>query len=132
MVVAQTQRESPLLLAALSYARERGWRVFPLRPNSKRPFKDTRGYLDATDDEAQIRAWWAQWPSANIGVACGASRLVVIDEDTYKGADLREWRLPPTLTTASPRGGYHHIYRLLRAVADCPHALKASWRRMSA
>jgi hypothetical protein len=68
-----------LLEAALEYAR-RGWHVFPCGPNGKRPLT-AHGHTEATTDELEIREAWRLVPEANIGIACGASGLVVIDED---------------------------------------------------
>jgi hypothetical protein len=51
---------------------ERGYRVFPLIPNTKRPVK-MAGEFDhfdaATTDADQIRLWSAQEPSANVGLS---------------------------------------------------------------
>jgi Bifunctional DNA primase/polymerase, N-terminal len=63
--------------------------VFPCRPRDKRPLTGA-GFKDATRDERQILSWWDRWPSANIGVACGASGLVVLDVDSKHGADPAE------------------------------------------
>ncbi|CAL9450945.1 bifunctional DNA primase/polymerase [Streptomyces sp. enrichment culture] len=90
-----------LLNAALDAA-ERGWRVFPLRPGTKRPALHgektcTRtgpcagGHLKweqrATTDPDRIRAAWSRAPF-NVGIATGPSGLVVIDLDTseHKGS----------------------------------------------
>ena len=68
------------LNAALSYA-GRGWHVFPVHPPpNKRPLCQ-HGFKDATTDHATIVGWWTQWPSAQVGVACGASNLVSVDLD---------------------------------------------------
>lgn len=101
---------SPCLEAALHYARK-GWRVFPLQPNTKKPYGGTRGVRDATTDEATIRRWFMRWPTANIAIACG-NGLGVIDEDTYKGGDARPLSLPPTLTATTPRGGKHMLFSI--------------------
>ena len=80
-----------------------GLHVFPLRPNSKRPFgncprcaaeqctptrcdcrtaeRPCHGYLAATTDTAQIRRWWSRAPRANVGISTGPSGLVVLDLD---------------------------------------------------
>ncbi|MEO3853650.1 bifunctional DNA primase/polymerase [Acrocarpospora sp. B8E8] len=65
-------------------AAARGWHVFPLTPHGKMPL---RGFTDweqhATADPGRIAAFWPHAPY-NIGVACGPSRLVVIDLDMPK------------------------------------------------
>ena len=69
---------------ALAYAR-RGWRVFPCAGKLPR-IKEWQ--LAATTDEAQIRAWWKRWPTADIGVATGEeSGIYVLDVDPAKGGD---------------------------------------------
>ncbi|MFI9819921.1 bifunctional DNA primase/polymerase [Streptomyces sp. NPDC052013] len=92
---------SALLRAALDAA-ERGWRVFPLRPGTKRPALHgektcTRtgpcagGHVKweqrATTDPDRIRAAWSTAPF-NVGIATGPSGLVVVDLDTpeHKGS----------------------------------------------
>src|SRR5687767_9770709 len=90
-----------LLDPALGCAR-RGWPVFPvhwiraapagspldfvcscLDPVCPSPGKHPitqSGLLDATTDEAAIKAWWKKHPQANYGIQCGAeSGLVVLD-----------------------------------------------------
>lgn len=102
--------------AALRYA-DRGWPVFPCRP-SKKPFTE-HGFKDATVDHAQIVAWWRKWPEAQIGVACGAAGLCVVDLDMGSGKDgiaafsrLEEEHGPHWcgLIACTPRGGRHLIY----------------------
>lgn len=95
-----------LLDHALEYV-ERGWRVFPVKPRDKIPITQ-HGFQDATTDVASIRGWWCKWPRANIGLACGASGLTVVDLDPRNGkADID---LMPTLTTKTGGGGWHYFY----------------------
>jgi hypothetical protein len=93
--------------------------------------KGSRGYKDATTDPATIRRWWTRNPRANIGLACGASSLVVIDLDVKgdrDGVDTlrrllaaegpgesrnRSFRKTVGRTVASrtPSGGWHLFFR---------------------
>ena len=92
---------TPDLLAAALAAAARGWPVFPLRPNDKRPaFPDhtaarctgrdprcTAGHQGweprATTDPDRIRRAWSRAPF-NVGIACGPAGLLVIDLDQPK------------------------------------------------
>ena len=58
----------------------RGWHVFPCWPQSKEPMTH-HGHLDASNDEAIVRAWWAKTPDANVAIATGPSGLTVLDLD---------------------------------------------------
>ena len=67
----------PLREHAIDHAL-RGWHVFPLKPKSEEPlFAD--GLEIASSDLQQVKNWWDQYPDANIGIACEASRIVVLD-----------------------------------------------------
>lgn len=58
----------------------RGFHVFPL--NLDKSPRTQRGHLDATTDPEQISTWWlGDHEDALVGVACGASRIVVLDID---------------------------------------------------
>ena len=72
------------LAAALAYAR-RGWAVHPVRPGDKRPLLKDWPH-QATTDPKTIEEWWARWPAANVALACGPSRLFVVDLDVKAGA----------------------------------------------
>ena len=108
----------------------RGFCVFPCRPRDKVPAVPDRWEQRACADPATVARYW---PSArhNVGIACGPSRLVVIDLDTH-GALPAEWQLPGitdgrdvlaqlcewagqpwpcTYAVATPSGGQHLYYR---------------------
>ncbi|MEQ4209642.1 bifunctional DNA primase/polymerase [Actinopolymorpha sp. B9G3] len=90
-----TSNRQNLLSAALAYAR-RGWHVFPLQPGRKRPALRTDWEGRATTDPDRIHACW-EHDAYNIGIACGPSRLIVVDLDTPKGLDdgpPPEWSMP--------------------------------------
>lgn len=104
-----------LLTAALEYA-SRNWRVFPISPQTKRPYPGTRGFLDASVDEAQIRGWWKVEPEAWIAVALRASGMIAIDCDVADGKqglstltklEDRFGPLPHDLVQQSGSGGIH-------------------------
>jgi hypothetical protein len=119
------QPRTLMLDAALSYA-ARGWRVLPVEPRGKRPLTP-HGHLDATTDEATIRALWARWPDANVGIACAASGLVVLDVDGEHGRDLLTQAfphgLPTTLRARTGREGGEHLYFAAPEGVRFPRAL---------
>ena len=123
-MTAPTARDPALQVAAAMHA-ARGRHVFPCLPGDKPPAVD-RWEQRACADLERVRRYW---PSGrhNIGVACGPSRLVVLDLDTH-GTLPEDWRLPgirdgkdvlaqicewagqdwpATHTIATPSGGWH-------------------------
>ena len=104
------------LTAALAWA-ERGFRVFPLVPGSKKPMNE--GWPDmATADAGEINALWRDpvtgWPQDyNVGVL--TNDMIVVDVDDKNGkngtASLLELDLPlDTLVVRTPTGGRHVYY----------------------
>ncbi|MCX4824400.1 bifunctional DNA primase/polymerase [Streptomyces sp. NBC_01142] len=71
----------PLPRAALE-ATERGWHVFPLIPDSKRPAIRSWEPRATTDADRVTRCWTAG--DYNLGIAAGPSGLVVVDLDVPK------------------------------------------------
>lgn len=98
---------------ALSCA-ARGWYVFPCKPRTKDPMTE-HAHKDASNDEAQIRAWWTRTPDANVAIAPGRSNLTVVDIDTglESQESLREFitarNLPVTLAV---RTGKRPMFRV--------------------
>jgi len=127
---------SDLLNAALSYA-ARGWPVFPVHhpdskgnglqcscnnPGCQSPAKHpltSHGVLDATTDAERIRAWWKEYPFANIGLAMGQeSGVVAVDIDGEEAKDAFKAKFPdldfdriPRQRTGRPEGGWHLIFQ---------------------
>lgn len=115
--------------AAAVTAARRGFHVFPLLPGDKRPAV-TDWENKATADPGRVAAGF---PSGrhNYGIACGPSRLIVLDLDAH--GDLpAEWQLPgvvdgkdvlaqvcewagmdwpSTYTVATPSSGWHLYFR---------------------
>jgi hypothetical protein len=100
------------LAGAAAWYAAQGIPVFPCRPGAKRP-ATRHGLHDATCDPAQVAAWWAATPAANIGVPTGVA-WDVIDTDGPVGCaafgldDLHEAGLT-LLGWASTPHGWHYL-----------------------
>ncbi|RSN60538.1 DNA primase [Amycolatopsis sp. WAC 04182] len=97
MTVTTTPESSSLVLpTALTLhdsaleAIQRGWRVFPQAPRSKRP-AITRWEQRATLEPDTIHRWWTRFPDSNVGIACGPSGLLVLDLDAAHGPVPDQW-----------------------------------------
>lgn len=109
--------DDPLSVALECAAR--GWHVFPCNSGKKPLTKN--GFKDATTDPERVRYFWERKPKAAVGVATGASNLVVIDLDVKGEANgLDEWHeivsaagggLEDTTLVETPSGGMHVYYR---------------------
>ncbi len=107
--MASTARE-----AALGYL-ERGWSVIPIRAHAKRPMIAWQDYQRRRATADDVHAWFARWPSANVGIVTGdVSGLVVLDVDVRHGGDetlvdleREHGALPPTVEAVSGGGGRH-------------------------
>jgi len=114
-----TKYPSPMLAAALELAAA-GLKVFPLSPKSKKPPRGSRGHKDGTTNPRTIRRWWKKTPTANIGISCRDSGIVVIDIDPRHGGletleklKMQLGALPITVMakTGGRDGGFHLFFR---------------------
>lgn len=97
-----------------------GFKVFPLLENTKdQPLvKDWENV--ASDDLDAITSWWTSSPNANIAIATGRSKLLVLDFDSAKDPNetsgIENFRqaykrkLTDTYTVATASGGWHLYY----------------------
>ena len=113
---ANSTSGSPLPEAAVGYATNLGWPLFPLAPWRNAPPLIEAWPERATADATIIDGWWATWPAANIGLHCAG--LLVLDVDPRHdgpaslGALLdTHGRLTPTPVQRTPGGGWHYLYR---------------------
>ena len=106
-----------LLSHAVAYARA-GLDVLPLTPGGKTPLGTLvpRGKDDASSDVEQVRDWWVQCPTANIGVR-PALGVVVVDVDPRAGGATalveltrQHGGLTPTRAAWTGGGGLHAWY----------------------
>ena len=97
---------------------EQGMYCFPVNhtaDNEKKPYTPN-GHLDATLDPNVLMDWWAKWPNAQVGVACGKSGIAVADVDTKNGKDGWASLDEAWLDLGSPfsyetgTGGSHLVY----------------------
>ena len=110
---------SDLMNAAIEYA-QRGWKVFPLKKNSKVPHPKLSkgGFKCATNNVELIKVWWKIDPHANIGLSLADSGLVCLDADIYKSDCsfdelVEQHGIPTTLRQRSASGGLHLIFKCL-------------------
>jgi hypothetical protein len=104
-----------MIRTALALA-ERGLRVFPCWPGTKKP-RTAHGCLDATTDPLVINDWWGAESALNVAVATGAaSKVFVVDVDGVEAeAGLRKLEdlhgaLPPTIESITGRAGGRHLW----------------------
>lgn len=104
-----------VLGGALALARA-GFFVLPLRGSTagddamawKAPLKGLSWTDESTRDTKKIVAWFAGTSGLGVGIDCGKSGLVVLDED--RAGVLDPAMLTPTLTSMTGKGR-HYIYR---------------------
>jgi len=114
MLSLATCNASSLLDSALHYA-SLGFPVFPCTPGDKTPLV---AWADqASTDPGQIRFWWSQWPTANLGLAMGRG-WHALDIDRKNGVDgwlsyraLGGPQLPSWPRQHTPSGGIHLLLR---------------------
>lgn len=90
---------------------QRGWYVFPCIPRTKKPLGGLvpGGFKDASNDETVIRRWWKAKPDANVAIACGASKLAVLDIDHGIATDVdltalcHKHGIPPSMVVRTGR-----------------------------
>jgi Bifunctional DNA primase/polymerase, N-terminal len=91
-------------------------KVFLCGDNNKKP-RRVGWQAEASNDPETIKAWWAKYPNANIGLAIQPG-FGVLDVDLYKpGArekleafEAEHGKLPATLEFCTARGGRHLVY----------------------
>jgi hypothetical protein len=101
---------------ALRYAAQ-GFEVFPLAPNSKKPFRESHGLSQATNDTKVVGYWATLYPYSNIGLRTGeASKVSVVDIDPKnfgfetEGGFRNEGKIWPETPVSHTRSGGRHIW----------------------
>lgn len=120
--------KNAMLEAALHYATEKHWPIFPVGP-TKQPFPGTKGVIDATTDPVKIKQWWERWPNANIALDVGGASMMALDFDP--GHDKEGLRvalggqlIETPLRQRTPRGGEHWFYEIANDEVVSPSSSK--------
>lgn len=98
---------------ALSYL-GRGWCVIPAQQNGKKPLIEWSQYADRLPTPDEVKAWWKQWPNANIALITGrVSGLVAVDVDVDRGGRPEPVyeRNRTGVVSKTGGGGFHLLYR---------------------
>lgn len=99
---------------------ERGFKVFPLKPNRKDPLVHGWQQWAESGNEEIILNFSEHHKNCNWGVYVGATSDMVVDIDNKNGkngsAELKKIEekhspLPPTFVIETPTGGFHCYYK---------------------
>jgi len=106
-----------MMNAAIGYMKK-GVSVIPLKKD-KRPYLNSWvEYQKKRADEDTIRAWWATWPDANIGVITGEiSGVAVVDIDVIHGGRIDPFPKDTTIVETG-NGGFHFYYKYQPGVSN--------------
>jgi len=107
-----------LAASALWYLKNKDFSVIPIKEdNSKKPYVKWEKFQEEQPDEEQLKRWWTDWPSANIGLITGKhTNLTVLDFDWQKMNPEQKQQAESTLPTVftpiayTPHGGEHRYF----------------------
>lgn len=108
--------------SAIRYAKK-GFKVFPLAPQSKSKQVLKSWKEEATQDLSKIEQWWTQNPYYNIGLVTG-NGLFVIDVDIknnkngFQSLQHHGKELPTTVKVKTPSGGIHLYYHAEKLISN--------------
>ncbi|MFH1083388.1 MAG: bifunctional DNA primase/polymerase [Pseudomonadota bacterium] len=113
--------DSKNLKAAIWYAKQ-GFSVIPCRApyadkegkDIKIPYIEWKPYQTKKADDQEIRAWYAKFPDARVGIVTGKeSNLLVVDADTPEANQIIDNLLPDSLIVPMAKSphGWHYYFR---------------------
>lgn len=105
---------------------KQGFYIYPFIPRTKKAYKGSNGFNDATNDMAKLSEWWMKQPKSNVGIFLKPSRLMAVDIDRHEdGIDGVEnikkiWQkfepFPKTYAELTPRNGIHFFFKIPEGV----------------
>ena len=103
--------KSKIMQAALKYA-EMGFSVIPVKQD-KRPYLAWQEFQHRRATPTEIKAWWKDWPDANVAIVAGVqSGVDIIDADTEEAKNSIDEFLPDSLlvpTVKTPKGWHYYF-----------------------
>jgi hypothetical protein len=109
------QHPAPLTIA-LHYLRQHRLAPIPLPPGRKIPPRvKWKPYQSRSPSETEVAGWWTEHPADGIAIVCGHRvGLLVVDIDPRNGGvkSLTGVHFPRGPVVLTPRGGWHHYFRL--------------------
>jgi Bifunctional DNA primase/polymerase, N-terminal len=109
------QHPAPLTIT-LHYLRQHRLAPIPLPPGRKIPPRvKWKPYQSRSPAEAEVTQWWTEHPADGIAIVCGHRvGLLVVDVDPRNGGlkSLTGVHFPRGPVVLTPRGGWHHYFRL--------------------
>lgn len=106
--ITENMHSEDTLKAALAHAKA-GWRIHPLKENSKEP-RLKNWPKKASSDPQVIKKWFRQYPDANVG-GIPPHNIFVLDIDGAEGKKSFKSLALKTLTAGvlTPRGNHHYF-----------------------
>jgi putative DNA primase/helicase len=115
-----SRKPNPKLDAALQVL-SLGFVPIPIKENEKHPpLVPWKKYQKEKPSVGEVKAWWQQWPDANIAIVTGeASGVDVIDIDIgHEPWPLEGCSLPTGCVVSTPRGGQHCYIKHVEGVGN--------------
>jgi len=82
--------------------------IFPVK--DKKPLVKWEDYQNRLATSEEKLQWEKSYPNSQRGIVCGKiSRIFVLDDDG--GLDSKEYKIPSTWTTKTPKGGRHYYFK---------------------
>lgn len=107
-----------MLQHALNYLRK-GYSVIPLKPKGKEPLIAWAEFQKRRASEQEVRNWFVQSPTANIGIVAGAiSQIAIVDLDGPEGLESSNKLQLNSSVVVITGSGKHLWYRMESVISN--------------